>query len=54
MGGAGTDGGDVVYNSDGGGLYTFTIVVHWFTATVAPSSDHYCINVVLPSGDHCY
>ena len=33
MAGAGTDGSDVVYSSDGGGLYTFTIVVSWTSVT---------------------
>ena len=33
MTGAGTDGSDVGYSSDGGGLYTFTIVVSWTSVT---------------------
>ena len=33
MAGAGTDGSDVGYNSDGRGLYTFTIVVYWTSVT---------------------
>ena len=33
MAGAGTDGSDVGYSSDGGGLYTFTIVVYCTSAT---------------------
>ena len=33
MAGAGTDGSDVGYSSDGGGLYTFTIVVSWTSVT---------------------
>ena len=33
MAGAGTDGSDVGYISDGGGLYTFTIVVSWTSVT---------------------
>ena len=27
---------------------------HCFTMTEAPSSDHYCIGIVVPSSDHCY
>ena len=27
------DGSDIVYSSDGGGLYTFTIVVSWTNVT---------------------
>ena len=33
MAGAGTVGSDVVYSSDGGGLYTFTIVDCWIAVT---------------------
>ena len=33
MAGAGTDGSDIGYSSDGGGLYTFTIVVYWTSVT---------------------
>ena len=33
MAGAGTEGSDVVNRSDGGGLYTFTIVVSWTSVT---------------------
>ena len=33
MAGAGSNGSDVGYSSDGGGMYTFTIVVSWTSAT---------------------
>ena len=33
MAGADTDGSDVGYSSDGGGLYTFTIVVYRTSVT---------------------
>ena len=33
MAGAGTDESDVGYSSDGGGLYTFNIVVSWTSVT---------------------
>ena len=33
MAGAGSNGSDVGYSSDGGGLYTFTIVVSWTSVT---------------------
>ena len=53
MAGADTDGSDVVYSSDGGGLYTFTIVVSWTSVTshsmFESSGDHLTADQVIPA-----
>ena len=60
MAGAGTDGSDVGYSSDGGGLYTFTIVAYLTSVTshsmFEPGGDrltadqviHVLTNVAMP------
>ena len=52
MAGADTDGSDIVYSSDGGGLYTFTIVVYRTSVTshwmVESSGDRLAAEQVIP------
>ena len=59
MAGAGTGGSDVVYSSDDGGLYTFTIVVSWTCVTshhsMFDSGGHRLTadQVILQNSDEC-
>ena len=52
MAGAGTDWSDVDFSSDGGGLYTLTIVVYWTSMTshsmFESGGDRLTANQVIP------